>query len=235
MRRIGGRAFVDPNDPRLPAALAERELTGTFRGELDYVRADGSVFPGKWSPPSSRTRRERDGSPRTSGTSRSGSEPKNVSPLSSSFRRSGKSMTAPDGRLIRVNKALCAFLGYSAEELQSRTIATVTHPSIDLAETAELIRALLAGERDIVDVEKRYVTRDRQSRLAEGPDAPPQGSSRGPAPPDDRPPRHHGPEGRRRAPSRTPRRPSGSVRASWSPPTRRSGGPRGSRTNSWRA
>jgi PAS domain S-box-containing protein len=38
--------IFDPNDPRVPAALAERERTGTFRGELNFVRSDGSVFPG---------------------------------------------------------------------------------------------------------------------------------------------------------------------------------------------
>ncbi len=68
-------------------------------------------------------------------------------------------MTAPDGRLLRVNKALCDFLGYSAEGLQSLSMASVTHPD-DMPESAELLRALLAGERDIVDLEKRYLTRD---------------------------------------------------------------------------
>ncbi len=37
--------LLDMSDPRLPAAFAERERTGTFRGELRCVRGDGSVFP----------------------------------------------------------------------------------------------------------------------------------------------------------------------------------------------
>ncbi|MBK8597039.1 MAG: PAS domain S-box protein [Holophagales bacterium] len=159
MCRIGRAGLVDPNDPRLPAALAERELTGTFRGELDYVRADGSVFPGEVV---STIVTDPSGARWITANIRDVSERKRAEERFTAFfelSSVGKSMTAPDGRLIRVNKALCAFLGYSAEELQSRTIATVTHPD-DLAETAELIRALLAGERDIVDVEKRYVTRD---------------------------------------------------------------------------
>ena len=37
--------MVDPADPRLQAALEEREHTGKFRGELMFVRADGTKFP----------------------------------------------------------------------------------------------------------------------------------------------------------------------------------------------
>lgn len=44
----GGRHLVvDASDPRLPAALAERQRTGRFRGELTFVRKDGTRFPGE--------------------------------------------------------------------------------------------------------------------------------------------------------------------------------------------
>ena len=75
------------------------------------------------------------------------------------FSPIGKAMTAPDGRVVQVNQALCDMLGYSAEELQSLTFASVTHPD-DRPESVELIRSLLAGERGLVDVDKRYLTRD---------------------------------------------------------------------------
>jgi PAS domain S-box-containing protein len=71
----------------------------------------------------------------------------------------GKSMTAPDGRLLRVNPALCAMLGYSAEELTRLTYAQITHPD-DLAESRECVRSLLAGERNQWVMDKRYVARD---------------------------------------------------------------------------
>ncbi len=45
LRRLGRPGVVDLTDPRLPAALAERERTGRFYGELNMQRADGSVFP----------------------------------------------------------------------------------------------------------------------------------------------------------------------------------------------
>jgi PAS domain S-box-containing protein len=46
--RQGGRAgVIDMTDPRLPAALEERERTGRFKGELNFVRKDGTSFPGE--------------------------------------------------------------------------------------------------------------------------------------------------------------------------------------------
>ena len=71
----------------------------------------------------------------------------------------GKSMTAPGGRLVRVNRAFCEMLGYSAKELQGFSFETITHPD-DLAESRECVRALLAGERDTWEMEKRYVAKD---------------------------------------------------------------------------
>ncbi len=44
--RVGRGGILDPSDPRLPAALAERSRTGRFRGRLTFVRKDGSRFPG---------------------------------------------------------------------------------------------------------------------------------------------------------------------------------------------
>ncbi len=71
----------------------------------------------------------------------------------------GKSMTAPDGRLLRVNAALADLLGYSPDELQAMTFAPLTHPE-DIPESRECIRALLAGERDVWSMEKRYLAKD---------------------------------------------------------------------------
>jgi len=42
---IGRSGLVDQTDPRLPAALEERERTGRFKGELTCLRADGQKFP----------------------------------------------------------------------------------------------------------------------------------------------------------------------------------------------
>ncbi len=45
LRAIGRAGVVDASDPRLAAALAEREASGRFRGELTFVDRDGRTFP----------------------------------------------------------------------------------------------------------------------------------------------------------------------------------------------
>ena len=60
----GGRwAVVDVSDPRLRAALAERQRTGRFRGEITFVRKGGEKFPGEVS---SAVFTDKDGNVRTS-------------------------------------------------------------------------------------------------------------------------------------------------------------------------
>ena len=73
--------------------------------------------------------------------------------------RVGKSLTAPDGRLLQVNRAFAEMLGYTVAELQQLDFARVTHPD-DIAESRECIRCLIAGERDSYHMEKRYLHRD---------------------------------------------------------------------------
>ena len=45
LRQQGRQAVVDPSDPRLAVALAERDRTGRFRGELTLVGKDKVKFP----------------------------------------------------------------------------------------------------------------------------------------------------------------------------------------------
>jgi PAS domain S-box-containing protein len=71
----------------------------------------------------------------------------------------GKCMTAPDGRLLRVNSAFCKLLGYTAEELEGTPFASLTHPD-DVAMSLKCARALVAGEAETWTMEKRYLTRD---------------------------------------------------------------------------
>ncbi len=42
---LGRNGVIDLTDPRLPAALEERERTGRFKGELTCLRSDGQKFP----------------------------------------------------------------------------------------------------------------------------------------------------------------------------------------------
>lgn len=64
------------------------------------------------------------------------------------------------GRIARVNRAFCRFLGRSEAELVGASVLDVTHPD-DRSLTLETLRAMSSGERSIVrHVEKRYVHAD---------------------------------------------------------------------------
>ena len=71
----------------------------------------------------------------------------------------GISLTSRDGRLIKVNRSLCNILGYTEEELLSRTFMDLTYPDdikIDVDNSAKL----LSGEIDSYQLEKRYIHKD---------------------------------------------------------------------------
>ena len=68
----------------------------------------------------------------------------------------GMALVSPDGRLLQVNPSLCAFLGYEADELLSRSFQDITHPD-DLDADLHEVRALLAGEIVTYKLEKRYL------------------------------------------------------------------------------
>jgi PAS domain S-box-containing protein len=67
----------------------------------------------------------------------------------------GKSMTGPDGRLLRVNDAFGAMLGRSREEMERISYADITHPE-DLEQSLTCVTDLLAGRADHWVMEKRY-------------------------------------------------------------------------------
>src|SRR5215471_12679560 len=57
----------------------------------------------------------------------------------------GIARVAPDGRWLEVNQRLCDIVGYSREELMTKTFGDITHPD-DLESDWEQARRLLAGE-----------------------------------------------------------------------------------------
>jgi PAS domain S-box-containing protein len=67
----------------------------------------------------------------------------------------GVALVSPDGHWLKVNQALCDLVGYSEDELLTRTFQDITYPE-DLEVSRENVRQLIAGEIRSFQAEKRY-------------------------------------------------------------------------------
>lgn len=69
-------------------------------------------------------------------------------------------LSQPDvGKLIAANPTVEEMLGYTEAELRQMSLSDITHPD-DVAQDAELVPKLLAGELDKIEYEKRYIRKD---------------------------------------------------------------------------
>src|ERR1700730_11508635 len=71
------------------------------------------------------------------------------------FAAIGMALVSPEGKWLRVNRAICEITGYTEAELLERTFQDITHPD-DLEQDLEYVRKMLAGEIDTYQMEKRY-------------------------------------------------------------------------------
>jgi PAS domain S-box-containing protein len=71
----------------------------------------------------------------------------------------GMALVAPDGRWLRVNRALLEIVGYSEDELLAQSFQDITDPD-DLDTDLEYVRQMLAGEIRGYQLDKRYIHRD---------------------------------------------------------------------------
>ncbi len=71
----------------------------------------------------------------------------------------GMALTSPDGRFIRVNRALCDIVGYTAEELLKLTFEDITHPD-DRQKDLDQVKRLESGKIPAYEMEKRYVRKN---------------------------------------------------------------------------
>lgn len=71
----------------------------------------------------------------------------------------GLALVSPEGRYLKVNRALCELLGYRAAELCTLTFQELTAPE-DLEKGYEQARRLFAGEISSFQMEKRYLHAD---------------------------------------------------------------------------
>jgi PAS domain S-box-containing protein len=70
----------------------------------------------------------------------------------------GMALVGTDGRWLKVNRALCRLVGYTANQLLARNFQDITHPE-DLEADLGFLRQLLAGEISSYQMEKRYIHR----------------------------------------------------------------------------
>ncbi len=71
----------------------------------------------------------------------------------------GIAISTPQGRYLHANAAYCRMLGYTEEELRERNFASLTHPD-DLTANLKLRDELLAGQRESILMEKRYLKKN---------------------------------------------------------------------------
>lgn len=68
-------------------------------------------------------------------------------------------LIGPGGRLMRVNRALCAMVGYTNEELLATSVRALNDPAENDEFAGEMAR-LWRGETDAIRREKRYISKD---------------------------------------------------------------------------
>ena len=71
----------------------------------------------------------------------------------------GVALVGRDGSILRANNSFARMLGYSVEELKTRTFQDLTHPD-DLANNLSEFNKTLVGEAESYCIEKRYVRKD---------------------------------------------------------------------------
>ena len=81
--------------------------------------------------------------------------------FTSAFERApvGMALIDLEGHFLRVNGALCALVGHTAEQLLSASFQDVTHPD-DLEADLSLAQQLLDGRITTYDMEKRFIRSD---------------------------------------------------------------------------
>jgi len=73
----------------------------------------------------------------------------------------GKALVGLDGRFLRVNRVLCELVGYSNDELTSKTWQEITHRD-DIEADANFAKSLMFGNAHAYELEKRYIHKNGQ-------------------------------------------------------------------------
>jgi len=71
----------------------------------------------------------------------------------------GIALVALNGHWLRVNRKLCQIVGYSEEEMLSRSFLDITHPD-DMGIAQTRLAQMLSGKMETLSTEKRYLRKD---------------------------------------------------------------------------
>lgn len=71
----------------------------------------------------------------------------------------GMMLVDMDWQVLRVNRSICEMLGYTQDELLSKTFQDITHPE-DISSDLDLVRQMIAGDINDYRLEKRYLHKD---------------------------------------------------------------------------
>lgn len=71
----------------------------------------------------------------------------------------GIATLTPEGKWITVNRKLCEIVGYTEEELLTKTFQDITHAD-DLQSDLDLVKKIIAHEIEHYSLEKRYLKKD---------------------------------------------------------------------------
>jgi PAS domain S-box-containing protein len=71
----------------------------------------------------------------------------------------GMALVLPDGRWLKINKALCDILGYTESEILAMDFWTITHPD-DLDSDLKYLKMMLKGTVQTFEKERRFLTKD---------------------------------------------------------------------------
>jgi PAS domain S-box-containing protein/putative nucleotidyltransferase with HDIG domain len=159
--RVGRPGIVDESDPHLLPALQERERTGRARVELNFMRVDGSRFPGEMT---SAIFIDDDGQPRTAMIVRDISKRKELEREREQYLKffmlSADPMCIADpfGCFRHVNHAFEQLTGYSEADLISKPFLDFI-VSEDRQRTADEMK-LQVSVRPSLHFENRYRCKD---------------------------------------------------------------------------
>ncbi len=159
--------FTEEAAERIPDVSGTVDRNTFISYDADHVRLDGTVFPVRTEAMAARDERgdvqyhvawyddltERREVERRAGLAQRDFE--------AAFHAAphGVAIVDLDGTFHHVNQKLCEIIGYPAEELAGLTFQEITHPD-DLDADLAQVEALLAGEIDTYEMEKRYFRKD---------------------------------------------------------------------------